>query len=68
MMLTVEEVLRRVKAIRDIAEDDESAHIAEDSLYEDVLTAIATGKCLGPEACARAALKTKALRFSRWCS
>jgi hypothetical protein len=61
-------VRERVEAIREAAEDDEFAHGLEDSLYEDILRAIADGRCLDPVACATEALKTRDINFARWCA
>lgn len=57
----VEERVALIKA----SGDDEEQHGMEDSLYEDVLQAIANG---APNAAdlAAAALKTKSISFSRW--
>lgn len=48
--------------------DDETAHVREDELRAEVLRAIADDDCDDPAGCARAALKTEALDFSRWYS
>ena len=37
-----------------------------DQLYDAILRAIAAGECEDPGACARAALETGKLTFSRW--
>ena len=67
--LTMTEVLKRVEAIRKVAvNDDETAHSQEDTLHQDVLQAIADGRCDGPADCARAALETRSIEFSRWCA
>jgi len=49
-----------------IADDDESAHAAEDRLHESVLQSIADGTAEDPKAMAAAALKTDDIEFSRW--
>jgi hypothetical protein len=67
MSLTIPEVVERVKAIRDERYDAEAAHSDEDSLYEDVLRAIADGS-RDAEALAAQALITKDFDFERWCS
>lgn len=68
-MLTIDEVKKAVLHIRKISKnDDELAHTLEDSLYQTVLTAIMKQKCEDPKSCAREALRTKKLKFSRWCS
>lgn len=63
------DVLARVEYIRNIADDDERAHAREDELHQDVLAEIARG-IPGPRAwaLATAALKTKEIKFARWCA
>lgn len=65
-MLTTKEVRRRVAAIRKAVQDDERAHGMENTLYIDVLRAIATHQCEDPASCAKAALATEKLDFNRW--
>jgi hypothetical protein len=65
--LTVALVRARVRKISEMVWDDERAHGEEDSLYHDVLTAIANGAQDGPRM-ATEALKTKAIDFQRWCA
>lgn len=64
--MKVQDVEREVKAIRRMADDDESAHAAEDSLWGDVLCAIASGATEDPDGIAAAALKTQEIDFCRW--
>jgi hypothetical protein len=66
MMLN--EVKARVTEIADTADDPEQAHRLEDTLYRDVLKAIATGQCRDypPEDFAAEALRAGPLRFPRW--
>lgn len=66
--LTVEDVKARVEEIRRIAVDDEVAHSTEDDLHQNVLSAIAEGSCDDPAACAKEALKTRDIKFARWCA
>lgn len=66
-MITLEEVLGRVEWIRQNADDDETAHIAEDSLHLEVLEAIAAGASNSADL-AREALRTADIRFARWCA
>ena len=66
--MTVEEVKKRVAEIEAMKNDDEGAHIAEDALHQDVLYAIAGGRCDDPRGCANEALRTKEIEFSRWCA
>jgi hypothetical protein len=66
---TVEDVERQVARIEHARGDDEVAHCLEDELHQDVLRAIAIGDHEDePSALAEAALKTKAIDFSRWCA
>ena len=64
--MTPKSVLARVAKIAKMAGDDESAHSAEDDLHKDVLSAIASGKCVDPKECARIAMTTTGIPFSRW--
>lgn len=59
---TVEE---QIALIRAASGDDERQHVLEDSLYEDILKAIAEGAPNAAELAA-AALKTKSMDFGRW--
>lgn len=64
--MTPRKVKAEVGRIRKMADDDESAHCAEDDLYLNVLAAIAEGRCADPAACAAEAVKTKGIDFHRW--
>lgn len=74
--MTLTEIADRVKAIRRIASDDEAAHSAEDTLWQDVLTHISNMMSMGPDdssirlasEMARLALETKMITFARWCA
>lgn len=66
--LTVEEVRARIEDIKAVVADAERAHSLEDSLYEDILRAIATDRCDDPKGCAAAALSTQDIDFPRWCA
>lgn len=66
--MSPEEVLRRVDVIRESSGDDEGAHGMEDSLWSDVLRAISDGTADDPAGCAKAALLTQEIDFSRWCA
>lgn len=66
--LTKNEVIARVTAIRALKSDDEAAHAAEDSLYRDVLVAIAAGNAEEPVGVARIALGTQRIKFKRHCA
>ncbi|MGG1419074.1 hypothetical protein ABE220_09385 [Bacillus subtilis] len=65
--MTKEDVLEEVERIWKSAGDDEIAHSMEDSLYLNVLMAIATGAENASEL-AEAALNTQDIDFQRWCS
>ncbi len=65
--MDVQEVQRQVARIREMADDNESAHAKEDSLWANVLEAIAGG-ISDSDGLASAALKTKEITFSRWYS
>ena len=67
MMQTTLIVQARVDLIASVG-DDEKAHTLEDALYKDLLVSISMGLCINPAACAKVALKTQALKFSRWTS
>jgi len=65
--LTLDQVRSEVGSIREMSDDDEAAHTAEDRLHKAVLVAIAAG---APNAAglASAALKTLDIEFQRWCA
>ena len=63
--MDTKEVKDRIKTIGDKAGDPECAHILEDTLYFDVLRAIADG-VENPKKLAEIALKTKKIDFERW--
>lgn len=66
-VLSVDEVEAEVERIGTMSRDYEAAHGAEDSLYEDVLKAIAKGcNQFHAQKLAKAALKTKKLSFPRY--
>jgi hypothetical protein len=66
--MKIAEIEARVMAILEAASDDEAAHGMEDALHQDVLRAIADGKCDDPAGCAKAALGTRRIEFARWCA
>jgi hypothetical protein len=66
--MNIKEIDERLMRIAAIASDHARAHEAEDELHEDVLLAIAEGRCEDPAACAAAALKSLDLEFCRWYS
>lgn len=67
-MLTVAYVAGAVRKIYGLRGDPEAAHSEEDKLHQEVLKAIANSDCDDPQACARQALMTQAIDFSRWCA
>ncbi len=69
MTMTIDEIKRRVEQIISVSRgDDEMAHTLEDRLHRDVLTAIATFNCGSPHECAKEALRTMDINFSRYCA
>ena len=67
--MNVEDVRKKVAEISAVSdEDDEQAHLSEDELYQEVMEAIANGECDDPAGCAKEALKTLDIDFSRWCA
>jgi hypothetical protein len=68
MTINLDDVRKRVAEVRELADDPEAAHSAEDALWESVLTAISNGVCDDEQACAKEALKTQRIKFARWCA
>ncbi len=67
-MLTVMQVLEQVARIKELVYDPEIAHGNEDKLWEDVLKEIANGRRGRAQKLASVALKTRQIKFSRWCA
>ncbi len=67
LLMTEDEVRRRVAEIDEIADMAEKAHMEEDRLYCDVLEAIAAGAD-NPAGLARAALAARHLGLDRYYS
>lgn len=65
--MTVKQIEKRLEEIKASCEDYEHAHSEEDSLFEDVLKAIARGH-QGAAELAKAALKSKKIDFTRYCA
>lgn len=65
--MTLSEIKRRLKRIEEESGDPETAHDLEDILFEDVLCAIAGG-VENPSELADAALRSKKIKFQRWCA
>lgn len=61
-------VVEQVKRIRSMAYDDEAAHSMEDELWFNVLMAIASSKVEYPDELAKEALRTRDIKFERWCA
>ena len=66
--MNVTHIKKRVEEIRECQHDDEKAHVLEDKLHQDVLTAIADGSCVVPRRAATEAIKTMDIEYSRWCA
>jgi hypothetical protein len=67
-LMTVQDVRNWVRRIARMAHDDEGAHSEEDHLFVTLLTHIAEGRCPEPEKCAKAAIRSRMINFSRWCA
>lgn len=65
--MTVKDVRVRIKAIRAVQDDDETAHAMEDELRTDVLIAIRYDPTNAADLAAET-LKTADITFSRWCA
>lgn len=66
--VSLEDIAARVEELRDVTYDPEKAHIWERHLHEDVMRAIAEGRCEDPAAAATAALRPESIAFPRWCA
>ena len=66
--MTVAEVKERLREIAAKRGDDENAHGMEDELHQDVLRAVAEGRCSDAAGCAAEALKSLDIDFARWCA
>lgn len=65
--MTPQTVRMRIREIKLSDGDDEAQHSKEDDLWEDVLFAISTGVD-NPQELAKEALRSKKLKFCRWCA
>jgi len=68
-MMLFDEIQEKIKIIEANKGNYEKAHELEDSLHTDVLLEIISGR-LSKELCqtyAKEALKTKEIKFVRWC-
>lgn len=66
--LTLALIRASLDAIKAEAHDDEAAHVMEDELHQTVLMAIAVGRCEKPSEAAALALKSREIKFARWCA
>jgi hypothetical protein len=66
--MTIEEIRKKVQTIKDMKSDPEAAHGAEDSLYQDLLEAIAASQVENPAEAAKEALYAQSIEFPRWCA
>lgn len=66
--LTPNDVDEQVRAIATLEFDYEEMHAMEDRLHKLVLLNIANGTCDDPKKCARLALMTVNINFTRWYS
>ncbi len=66
--MTINECKNLLKEIKKHQDDDEKAHGMEDDFYSRVLSSIAAETAEDPVEMANIALKTKELKFSRWCA
>jgi hypothetical protein len=65
--MTIKDVQERIAQIKDIANDDESAHSMEDSLYRAFVAHVSKkSKNSEIKRMARAILRTKKISFYRW--
>lgn len=62
----VTERLERIRKTADKRAGDAEAHGQEDQLYLELLQSIAEGTCDDPSKCAKVALETQEIAFSRW--
>ena len=65
--MTIEEIQKRLQAIKDVKDDYEKAHSREDELWRDVLRAISKGADNAPEL-AKEVLKSRRIQFARACA
>jgi hypothetical protein len=66
--MDIQEIRKRVEAIRNAQGDPEAAHVLEDRLHRDVLEAIERDCDGDAYLWARAALKSWAIDFPRFCA
>lgn len=64
--MTEEHIRAKLGNIKALEHDAEQAHAYEDMLYQEVLRAIANGEVENPARCARLALQTTHIHFTRW--
>jgi hypothetical protein len=66
--MTIEEIRKKVQSIKDMKNDPEAAHGAEDALYQGLLESIAAGQVQNPAEAAKEALYAQNIDFPRWCA
>jgi len=66
--MTLKEAKKKIAEIESRKDDDESAHILEDGLYEEFILHVAECGDRSLKMMAKAVLKTKDIDFARWCS
>ena len=64
--LTLQAIAKDIETLKGLVDDDERAHSFEDGLHEEVLKAIAEGRCEDPAKAAALALTTRNIEFCRW--
>lgn len=57
-----------IKEIMEISGDDEMAHSLEDTLYQNIIAAIANEEIVDAKKCCELALKSADIDFARWCA
>lgn len=69
-MITPENIISQVAEIKKYADkgDDEVAHSRQDSMYEDIISAIANDMCPDPKTCCLEAIKSWDIPFAHWCA
>ena len=65
--MTTDQIKERIKYIEAIKTDDEVAHGAEDQLYADFISYVASGG-EGLAEKAKLILTTQDIKFARWCA
>ena len=68
--MNIQEIQEKVQHIRDIAGDDEMAHVEEDDLRAEFIRYVASSRHASAELreMANEVLKTEQIEFGRWCA